>query len=197
MFKVEETIIENVVKTFDKDKESTEDVIRTIQKWISEQPHFLQPLERRSITNFLVLNKFSIEKTKQKIDNYYTIRTKLEEVYKEMNPRFSSYVKEVNQIAYYTAHPQLLDYNRILTLYCQEMRIREDIMYGDIFIYDCKHLPASFFLKLTPTFLYKCLIMIFQQIYSFRIKTIYIINFPSFGETLITILKMVSKPKIF
>ncbi|KAJ3652770.1 hypothetical protein Zmor_018706 [Zophobas morio] len=100
MFKIEETIIKNVAKTFVKDKESTEDDIRTIQKWISEQPHFLQPLERRSITNFLVLNKFSIERTKEKIDNYYTIRTKLEEVYKEMNPRFSSYVEEVNQIAY-------------------------------------------------------------------------------------------------
>ncbi|XP_063924916.1 uncharacterized protein LOC135138825 [Zophobas morio] len=218
MFKVEETILENVFKIFNKDKENAEDDIQTIQKWVSEQPHFLQPLERRSVANFLILNKFSIEKTKQKIDNYYTIRTKLEEVYKEMNPKFSSYVKEVNQIAYCTLHPQLLDYNRVLFFRIrnpnlveklnpyavlryiaayQEMRIREDVMHGDILVYDCKHIPASFFLKLTPTFMYKSLMMIYQQIYSFRMKALYVINLPSFGETVITILKMVSKPKIF
>ncbi|XP_063924738.1 retinaldehyde-binding protein 1-like [Zophobas morio] len=218
MFKVEETVIENVVKTFDKDKESTEDDIRTIQKWISEQPHFLQPLERRSITNFLILNKFSIEKTKQKIDNYYTTRTKLEEIYKEITPKFSSNVQEFIQIAYLLPHPQLLDYNRVFffkirnpdlaeqldnyvmaryVVACQEIRMREDVMYGDIFVIDCKHLPLSFFLKLTPTFLYKFFFMIYQQIYSIRLKGMYMINFPSFGETLVKILKTIMKRKIF
>ncbi|XP_063924509.1 uncharacterized protein LOC135138465 [Zophobas morio] len=158
MFKVEEPILEKVLKTFNKDKESAEDDIRTIQKWVREQPHFLQPLERRSVANFLILNKFSIEKTKQKIDNYYTNRTKLHEIYKElMNPKFS-YVKEVNRIAYCTAHPQLLNYNRVFffkirnpdlvekldhyvvlryMMACQEIRVREDIMYGDIHVFDC------------------------------------------------------------
>ncbi|KAJ3652773.1 hypothetical protein Zmor_018709 [Zophobas morio] len=218
MLKVEEMVVENVVKTFDKDKESTEDDIRTIQKWINEQPHFLQPLERRSITNFLILNKFSIEKTKQKIDNYYTTRTKLEEIYKEITPKFSSFVQEFTQIAYFLAHPQLLDYNRVyffkirnpdLTeqldnyvmarylVACQEIRLRHDVMYGDIFVVDCKHLPSSFFLKLTPTFLYKFVFMIYQQIYSIRMKAVYVINFPSFGETLVKIVKTVIKRKLF
>ncbi|XP_063925024.1 retinaldehyde-binding protein 1-like [Zophobas morio] len=218
MFKIEETIIENVAKTFVKGKESTEDDIRTIQKWISEQPHFLQPLERRSITNFLVLNKFTIERTKEKIDNYYTIRTKLDEVYKEMNPRFSSYVEEVNQIAYFVAHPELIDFNRVFffkirnpdlaekldnyvllryVMACQEIRMREDVMYGEIYVVDCEHVPSSFFLKLTPTFVYKCLITIYQQIYSFRLNALYVINLPVFGQTLIKIIKMVIRPKLF
>ncbi|KAJ3652777.1 hypothetical protein Zmor_018711 [Zophobas morio] len=174
--------------------------------------------KRRSITNFLVLNKFSIERTKEKIDNYYTIRTKLEEVYKEMNPRFSSYVEEVSQIVYFVAHPELIDYNRIFffkirnpdlaekldnyvllryVMACQEIRMREDVMYGEIFVVDCEHLPSFFFLKLTPTFVYKCLITIYQQIYSFRLNALYVINLPVFGQTLIKIIKMVIRPKIF
>ena len=57
MFKIEETIIENVAKTFVKGKESTEDDIRTIQKWISEQPHFLQPLGKFKFDVPLLLGK--------------------------------------------------------------------------------------------------------------------------------------------
>ena len=93
------------------------------------------------------------------------------------------YSIDVGIFSYFVAHPELIDYNRIFffkirnpdlaekldnyvllryVMACQEIRMREDVMYGEIFVVDCEHLPSSFFLKLTPTFVYKCLITIYQ-----------------------------------
>ena len=44
-------------------------------------------LEDVKIKNFLNLNKFSIEKTKQKIDMYYTIRSITPELFEVSNPK--------------------------------------------------------------------------------------------------------------
>ncbi|XP_063925192.1 retinol-binding protein pinta-like [Zophobas morio] len=217
MFKVDDSVLEKVTEIFGRDKPGADEDIATIEKWINEQPHFLETLDRRSILNFLILNKFSVEKAKQKIDNYYTTRTKLEEIYKEMDPKYP-HMKEVNEILYYVPHPQLLDYHRVFFMKIRnadlvnkldvhnllryivsihEMRMREDVMYKDISIVDFQNVPLTFFFTLTPTFMIKALQMIYQQIYSFRLKAFYIVNFPSFGEMLVRIVQKVVKPKIF
>ncbi|KAJ3640660.1 hypothetical protein Zmor_027208 [Zophobas morio] len=217
MFKVDDATVEQVLKKFNRTKKSLDEDVTTIEKWLQQQPHLLVPLDRRSILNFLILNKTSVEKSKQKIDNYYTIRTHMREIYEEMNPELP-HMKETRQILYFVPHPQLLDHRRVFlskvrdqglvqnldpynALRCamniHEMRLREDVLYGEIFIVDCSDFPLSYFLKVTPKYLVYNVMTIYKKIYSLRLHALYFINFPSFGEKLITTMKTIIKPKIF
>ena len=49
--------------------------------------------DAQALKNFLLLNKCSFEITKQKIDNYYSARSKVPEIAFEMNPK-RPYFKE-------------------------------------------------------------------------------------------------------
>lgn len=105
MFDVNEDTWLKVFKMFNKSKEEVEKDVNIILEWFKTQPHlpeimsnflmlfiflslsFYFFLDKAKIANFLLLNKFSIEKTKQKIDNYYTIRSKIPDVYDDCNPK--------------------------------------------------------------------------------------------------------------
>ncbi|XP_068914645.1 uncharacterized protein [Tenebrio molitor] len=54
------------------------------------------------ILNFLIMNKFSIERTKQKIDMYYTIKNVIPDVY--CNPK-SPQIKDFMKDVYVCLHP--------------------------------------------------------------------------------------------
>ncbi|XP_063924362.1 retinol-binding protein pinta-like [Zophobas morio] len=181
MFKVGECTVEKILQSFDKNKEGIDEDIVNLQKWMDDQPHLPETLDKRSTMNFLILNKFSIEKTKQKIDTYYTVRTKLDDVYQHINPKLP-HMTEFRNIIYFVPHPQLLDFRRVFfckirnadlaekldpcnMLRCMvnvhEMRMREDVMYGEIFVVDCYNVPLSYYLKLNPTIIFKCMAVIY------------------------------------
>ena len=44
----------------------------------------------------------------------------------------------------------------------QEIRMIEDVTYGDVFIFDGKHSTLRFMLKATPVMIYKALIVIYK-----------------------------------
>ena len=50
-------------------------------------------LDSQALKNFLLLNKCSFEITKQKIDNYYSVRSRVPDIAFEMNPK-RPYFKE-------------------------------------------------------------------------------------------------------
>ena len=95
----------NAAQFFNKNPESINQDIRIIQQWLQTQPHLPElmgkyyqydthpnwkyPIEEPKIANFLLLNKYSIEKTKQKIDMYYTVRSVLVDIFENSNPRSS------------------------------------------------------------------------------------------------------------
>ena len=88
----------------------------------------------------------------------------------------------------------------------------EDIIYGDVFIFDGKNVPLTWILKVTPMVLYEamvviykvqyktphslCRIFVLQQVFSNRLKAVYLINAPYYVEKLVDFLKSVLKPKL-
>jgi hypothetical protein len=52
--------------------------------------------EDAKIRNFLLLNKCSVENTKQKIDMYYTIRSLLPDWYEHCNPKLP-FIKRLHE----------------------------------------------------------------------------------------------------
>ena len=57
--------------------------IAYIREWLSKQPHILGTPDDQMIIAFLRGCKFSLERTKEKIDLYYTMRTALPEFFKD------------------------------------------------------------------------------------------------------------------
>ncbi|EDX16125.1 GD18363 [Drosophila simulans] len=58
-----------------------DDDIAALRDWIKQQPHLKARTDDQFLVNFLRGCKFSLERTKSKIDRFYTLRTKYPEFY--------------------------------------------------------------------------------------------------------------------
>ncbi|KAG5883900.1 hypothetical protein JTB14_037184 [Gonioctena quinquepunctata] len=59
--------------------------VKIIKDWLITQPHLPEISSNNHIINTLILNKFSVEICKQRLDMFYTIRTLLPEIYERMD----------------------------------------------------------------------------------------------------------------
>ncbi|CAH1376512.1 unnamed protein product [Tenebrio molitor] len=195
--------------------ESTVDQdVQVVRKWLETQPHLPEVMEDIKIRNFLTLNKCSIEKTKQKIDMYYTIRSVTPEVYEKTNPKLP-HMQLLMDTIYCCVHPKLVQglYRvyfikakkpntftlsafgmHCLNIY--EVRLHEDRLKGDIIVFDMSTFTFADLTGLNPVLLAKQAVS-FEKVYSMRIKQIYIVNGPSYVAQLLALLKAVVNPKIF
>ncbi|KAJ3647003.1 hypothetical protein Zmor_024554 [Zophobas morio] len=211
-------MFDTVAKMFDSSgKALNEDVLR-LQEWLETQPHLPKMLDEHALRNFMILNKCSIEIAKQKIDNYYSFRAKLPEVSYEMNPKLP-YLQEYNKMAYLVDHPQLTDDMYKLTFFkvkgetvssdyepinfvrklttMIELKLRHDVMFGDIFVFDCKGFTFNVALRITPMLVYKTFVLLYDGVVSSRVKAIHLINVEPPIAKVVQMLKATIKPKIF
>lgn len=88
-----------ILKHFNRTPESIKDDVDTIKKWIEQQPHLpkIQIGDKR-IEKFLILNKMSIEKTKNKIDMYFSIRQVMPEIFIGKEPSNSKVCEAAKQL---------------------------------------------------------------------------------------------------
>ncbi|RZC39700.1 hypothetical protein BDFB_012916 [Asbolus verrucosus] len=87
LFHVDESVWKKALELFDRTEKSFEEDVETVKEWMKTQPHLPEIMEDVKIRNFLILNKCSIEKTKQKVDMYYTIRSLIPDLYDDSNPK--------------------------------------------------------------------------------------------------------------
>lgn len=60
--------------------------IKTIKTWISQQPHLRPINDDQLLISFLRGCKFSLERTKEKIDKHFRIKTNMPEIFGERDP---------------------------------------------------------------------------------------------------------------
>ncbi|KAB7496410.1 hypothetical protein Anas_06218 [Armadillidium nasatum] len=77
---------EKVLKGLNEDLETKEKDIEHIKNWICQQPHFILNLSDFQILRFLRGSKYDLEKTKQKIDSYYSLKSKLPQWFNDRDP---------------------------------------------------------------------------------------------------------------
>lgn len=58
----------------------------TIRVWISKSPHLKTRTDDQFLIGFLRACKYSLEKVKEKLDNYHTIRSAVPEIMTQRNP---------------------------------------------------------------------------------------------------------------
>ncbi|KAJ3652208.1 hypothetical protein Zmor_018193 [Zophobas morio] len=217
LFEVGDCVLQNVLDSFNTSEKSLQQDVITLTKWMQTQPHFPEIMEPKTLQNFLIQNKFSIERCKQKIDMYYTIKSKLPEIYGTINPN-SPGMHRARSILYSVLHPRLTKemcrvlfmkvrnkdrVNELLIgdisrnfINLQELRMREDVVFGDVMVLDCQGLAPLLF-KVTPMSMYKSTVLIYERVYSLRLKKVYLLNLPAVGEKILSIVKKIMLPKLF
>jgi hypothetical protein len=70
--------------------------ITALREWLKKQPHILVNPDDQTLITFLRGCKFSLERTKEKLDTYYTMRTALPEFFKDRNMKSDALMELYN-----------------------------------------------------------------------------------------------------
>uniref|UniRef100_A0A1I8PW14 CRAL-TRIO domain-containing protein n=1 Tax=Stomoxys calcitrans TaxID=35570 RepID=A0A1I8PW14_STOCA len=183
--------------------------LQALRTWIQQQPYLRARIDDQFLIQFLRGSKYSLEKAKQKIDLFYSLKTKYPEMFgaTDVNePKF----KEIHSLGCYTLLPVPLHETgaRICVYqfnYCIDKFSNEDIYYpacsmfelamlndpyvginGFVFIYDLAKGTTRHLLEITPTVLKK-VVSFMEKSMPVRIKSIYIINAPPAAQAILKI----------
>ncbi|KAB0797733.1 hypothetical protein PPYR_08726 [Photinus pyralis] len=193
--------------------------IHLIHEWHRKQPHLNFPIDDQLILSFLRCTKFSIERTKQKIDNYYTMRTLVPEILCNRDP-FSAEIQAVLSAGVVLPLPNrdedgckiiLCNYRSNLnanTMHCSiivkvicmvlDILLREDddvVVNGLKTWAECKGCPSEFSKQVTPSFLKKAT-CVTENGFPFRVQGIYTKNCPALLEFIYNIVKVFFSKKL-
>ncbi|TDG44548.1 hypothetical protein AWZ03_009020 [Drosophila navojoa] len=192
--------------------------IETIRTWISKQPHLKAREDAQFLVAFLRGCKYSLEKTKLKLDNFYAMRGAVPELYKN---RFVG-EKQLNILKtgclLRLSQPLQVDGPRIhISRYAQydsskysiaevmqvntmlgEIQIREDdnaMVSGFVEIIDMKGVTAGHMFQFDAV-LIKKLAVLGDKALPYRPKGFHFINAPSIAEKAMSIAKSLMSDKI-
>jgi hypothetical protein len=212
LFQQADGVRKQAYKTLNKDEKSVEEDVAVVKQWLKTQHHLPEVMSDPAIRNFLLMNKFSVESTKQKIDMYYTMRTLLPDLYGNptcsqikdfMDDMFVCFhpvpMQGLYKVFLYKAkRPNILSLRKLAVVVnsIAEVRLMKDCMYRDIMILDMENITVNDIAKITPPLIAE-IFTIYAKVFSLRLEAIYLLNAPSFVLQLMAMLKSVLKPKIF
>ncbi|CAH2010049.1 unnamed protein product [Acanthoscelides obtectus] len=206
--------VECAIGQLGKSRRDTKDSTEVIRKWCESQSHLPEVPCDELIESFLVANRFLVERTKEKLDMYYTIRSLLPECFENKNPKLPN-MKEIVKVVYYcplpkmtrelyrvnivkiTGEPESFDAYDCFghQLNINEIRLQEEIVLGDILIIDFADIKVGHVMKFTPIHMRKASIIL-EKVFSNRIKGIHMINAPVYVEPVINLLRSFLKQKL-
>lgn len=190
--------------------------VHCIREWLRQQQHLPQCTSDTMIAAFLIGCNNSMEKTKQHLENYYTVRSQMPEYYGDRDPldnriqlcsealRLFPLPKltpdgcRVTISSFRIADPNRYDvkaYTKRL-LAVADIRFNSEVYYrGDYLILDGNSFTLSHALKLTPSFA-KDIIYCAQDVLPLHVRGVICINSPHFLERTLNIIKPFLKSKI-
>lgn len=188
------------------------DDVKAFREWISKQPHLRARTDDQNLVNFLRGSKHSLERAKEKIDLFYTIRTSMPEVFSDRDPA-SPKNRELLSLGTFLPLPKTLtpDGPRIVlmrigaydpsrfTLYdlfraqslINTICMYEDdsmVVAGQVGFVDMKNATMSHFMQMSPA-LMKKLSLMSQEAVPVRMKGFHHVHSPKGFETIFNVFK--------
>ncbi|XP_013113288.2 alpha-tocopherol transfer protein-like [Stomoxys calcitrans] len=190
--------------------------LQALKTWIKQQPHLKARTDDQLLIQFLRGCKYSLEKAKNKLDLYYSLKTKYPQMFNPTDvdsPKF----REVHNLALYTPLPKPLFENEARIWVCQlnysadhyhiedmyhpssamfELSLLNDPfagVHGIILIFDYSKVTYGHLAQFTPNFL-KRVVSFLENSMPFRIRAAYFTHVPSFAQlSMKLILSLVSE----
>ncbi|KAJ9582715.1 hypothetical protein L9F63_022939 [Diploptera punctata] len=208
-------VIAAVRAEFGLDQCGINEAVLSLKTWLAMQPHLPQNIDDSRLERWLIRCKNSLEKTKNSIDMYYTLKNEIPEILCNRDPS-EPWFKNICNVGYgcplphltpennrvivmglLPSNPEMLIMNDILKMQFMILDIRmcEDYSTSDIYVMDYKHFTMAHITKITLTIIKKMEVCAMKG-FNMRIKEIHLINIPQFGEILVNVLKTVLNDKI-
>ncbi|CAH1163227.1 unnamed protein product [Phaedon cochleariae] len=206
---------ELALKKHQKSKEELAKCIAIIKDWLTSQPHIPEIPDEILIGNFLFMNKFSIESTKQRLDMYYTKQSLIPELFEKNHPHQPK-MKLFIDDAYLLPIPKSTDDGYRITVFklkntdpahynvpeflgsffnSLEVRLHEDYFVGEILIYDFKDMSLGHMVKITPMWM-KRGTTVLEKVFNNSVHQIHLVNYPSYADPVLRMAKQIMKPKL-
>ncbi|GLV36689.1 uncharacterized protein CBL_02476 [Carabus blaptoides fortunei] len=206
---------EEMKKLIGKSNIEIEKDVNALKDWLNKSPHLPKNEDDIILRRILYYNKFSLEKSKQKLDLYYSSQNLIPEFFENRNPLHASMQKVfdygmvvplpklTNEFQRISISKQITndnpnfdgwEYVRFL-LSTYEYRLWHDRCVSDIFVVDLVNTSFNNLLKISPS----CIVNMFavsQKTYSDKIHSIHIINASTAAHTIIDLLKTLFNAKM-
>lgn len=207
----------HIRKALNEDVDTRQSDLEHIKEWLTKQPHLPDTWDENRIMTFLRGCKFSLEKTKRKLDMYFTMRTACPEFFSNRDIKLPelqylanlgnipplpgltpdgkriivmrSKVKDVDT-------PPLSDVAK-LVLMIGDVRLaaEETGVAGDVYILDASVVSANHFAKVSPSLAKKFLVCV-QEAYPVKLKEVHVVNVSPLVDTIVQWVKPFLKEKI-
>ncbi|CAG9770312.1 unnamed protein product [Ceutorhynchus assimilis] len=209
--------IKQLDKDFHKSEKDLVEFIEIMRKWSETQKHFPEKPSDDLLRFVILYNKFSIEKAKQKLDNFYTIRSLMPEFFKT-HPLNEDWILQ-SKIFYIVPLPKAadeniriifqkinpdykdakyysLENNIVVFLHVMQYMAENDLCYRFHYIADFSAFTLGHTAKMSPLCIKKSQIIL-EKVFSNRIASLHMVNLPSIIESFINnVLKPLLHPKI-
>lgn len=186
--------------------------VKVLREWVAKQPHLRARTDDQNLVNFLRGSKHSLERTKEKLDLFYTMRTSLPEIFSDRDP-MSPRNLELIRLGSFLPLPKTLtpDGPRIIlfrfgacdpakyTMYdifraqslVNTIAMYEDdsmVVAGQLGFIDMRNASMSHFLQMTPGMMKKLALMS-QEAVPIRMKGFHHVYTPKGFETIFNMFK--------
>ncbi|XP_015588152.1 retinol-binding protein pinta [Cephus cinctus] len=193
--------------------------VNHILDWLKKQPHINARKDPQWLVGFLRGCKHSLERTKEKIDAYYTIRTHLPELFADRDPK-SSRIQEILDLGTYLPLPltdkpdsprivlirgAIYDPNKytFLEIFTVNFMIMDLLLLeddrldvaGQDTLLDLTGGRVEHVSQFSPTVIKK-VVTCFQDAYPIRTKSLHFINTPTTFDLVFAIFKRFMKDKL-
>lgn len=207
--------IELVRNALGLDEKRVKEAVQHLKDWLELQPHLPNDFDEDRLEGLLIRCKNSLEKTKQSLDMYYTMRTIAPELLTNWNTN-AEWFKSITKLIYVISLPELTPEGDRVTfvafrdpdptkfnclhyfmLYLMnlQVRLKEDYWLSDIFILDYSKFGLGHVSKFSLPVLKKLEICAMKG-FKCRVKAIHFIELPTAAEFLITWCKSIFKSKM-
>ncbi|KAJ3641021.1 hypothetical protein Zmor_027550 [Zophobas morio] len=198
------------VNTRDKDLEA-------IKEWLTKEPHLPDTWDDTMLMNFLRSCNFSLERTKRRLDKYFTVKAVVPEFFTDYDvasPEMRKIldVVEVGTMPGITPQGRRVHIARIVTPeyedfdtnYCGKvlfmladvrLKIEKAGSAGEVYVLDGENCMLKHLFKFSPIFVKKILVSTIDVL-PVKIKEVHVINAPSFVDSILALVKPFLKEKI-
>uniref|UniRef100_A0A8D8WR97 Alpha-tocopherol transfer protein-like n=1 Tax=Cacopsylla melanoneura TaxID=428564 RepID=A0A8D8WR97_9HEMI len=193
------------------DEEKIHENEKKIHDWYSTQPHLPQNYDKRIIRKFIRGCKHDLERVKRKLNFYFLLRAETPEFYANRNPMLPElqYVltnwpvlplpnltQDGYRVTYFEApidkELDLPSLYKAIMMICDIRTVEEDILRGDVFVFNSENATAKLLSKLVSPLTKKAMAAA-QEAYPQRLSAIHVINANVITDKVVNFFKMFVK----
>ncbi|KAJ3652346.1 hypothetical protein Zmor_018321 [Zophobas morio] len=191
--------------------------LENIKEWLRKQPHLPDTWDDEMLLAYLRNCNFSLEKTKTKLDKFFSIKHALPEIFADYDitrpelqeclrgvqiytsPRLTSEGYRVHFVRVVDSEPDninLITFLKLVIMIAQAYLKSEDVeAAGEVQIVDASFFSYKHFAQITPTFAKKLLTLV-QNAFAYKIKQFHVINAPALVDPLLKVVSPFLKQKL-